>query len=213
MLCASLLLAAGAHSAQLAVTIGSEQQTLPDLSGAVLYLDSEQASQEAIDDDAPSVQMAQENLQFAPFIRVVRQGEKVAFPNRDDVAHHVYSFSKNNAFELELYKGREVPQKRFNRGQISLGCNIHDWMQAYIFVVDTPWYTQASGNQAVFDNIPPGRYTLRFWHPGMDRKENIEQSIELGDEAQQVMIKLHYELKTVNQTQAPKEQFDDASDY
>ena len=211
---ASLLLAAGVHSAQLSVEIQSGiQQDLPDLSGAVLYLDSPEAQQTHIEESAPSAQMAQENLQFAPFIRVVRQGEKVAFPNRDDVAHHVYSFSKNNAFELELYKGRDIPQKRFKSGQISLGCNIHDWMQAYIYVVDTPWYTQSQGPSAHFDKVPPGRYTLRFWHPGMDRKENIEQVVELSENTNRVIVHLQYELKAVRQADAPEEQFDDASDY
>ena len=51
-------------------------------------------------------------------------------------------------------------------GLVTLGCNIHDWMIAYIFVVPTPWFgrTDASGAARLRD-LPAGSYEVRAVHP------------------------------------------------
>ena len=49
------------------------------------------------------MRMVQQNLQFKPFVLVVPEGATVAFPNLDNVRHHVYSFSPAHPFELKLY--------------------------------------------------------------------------------------------------------------
>jgi len=206
--------AAGAVDLQIDITSGIGQ-TLPDLSGAVLYLNSADPAQthSPVSPDT-RVEMAQQDLQFVPFIRVLQKGTHVAFPNRDDVAHHVYSYSRNNAFEFKLYKGREVPSKSFDvSGQVSLGCNIHDWMEAYIYVVDTPWFTQATQQQAQLQNVPEGEYTLHFWHPGIDRRETIAVPLSLTGQKQSQAISLSYEIKPTYQATAPEDQFDESSDY
>ena len=55
------------------------------------------------------LEIAQKDRQFAPFVLIAPVGAEVGFPNLDKFRHHVYSFSKGNKFELELY-GRD--QKR-----------------------------------------------------------------------------------------------------
>src|SRR6185503_10464733 len=52
------------------------------------------------------LEIAQKDKQFTPFVLVTPVGSEVAFPNFDKFRHHVYSFSKGNKFELELY-GKE----------------------------------------------------------------------------------------------------------
>jgi len=226
------LIAPTVLSAQLNVSLGSNiGQTLPDLTGAVVYLISDNKALAAHKPETKaanaSAEMAQHKLQFAPYIRVVQSGTPVSFPNKDDVAHHVYSFSPNHAFELELYKGREVPEKHFSSpGVVNLGCNIHDWMQGYIYIVDTPWFSQVVNNSGtknsaakqngqiaqIFD-VPKGIYTLRFWHPGMDRKEAVNQTIDIQHDVQTVNLALSYTIKNSAQPLPPEEQFDDSSDY
>ena len=49
--------------------------------------------------------VVQESKEFKPFLKVVLVGTPVEFPNRDDVLHHVYSFSPARAFELKVYAG------------------------------------------------------------------------------------------------------------
>jgi plastocyanin len=120
--------------------------------------------------DMPVV-IDQRDKSFVPAITVVQTGTQVAFPNNDATSHHVYSFSKPNAFELPLYKGDLHRPVRFNNpGIVTLGCNIHDFMVGYVVVVDTPWFgiTTADGTVTVA-GVPPGRYDVAAWSARLDR--------------------------------------------
>lgn len=113
-------------------------------------------------------QIAQQNLQFDPYILIVPVGATVRFPNLDRVRHHVYSFSEGARFELELFGRDETRSHRFTRAGIAaIGCNIHDQMQAYIVIVDTPFVgrTTASGSVVIPGAVGAG--TLRIWHPDL----------------------------------------------
>ena len=85
------------------------------------------------------LRMAQQDIQFQPYVLIVPVGGTVSFPNLDRVRHQVYSFSRGNRFELQLYGRDESRTHTFSAaGVAALGCNIHDQMLAYIKVVDTP---------------------------------------------------------------------------
>jgi hypothetical protein len=105
--------------------------------------------------------------EFVPYVSVIQTGTAVAFPNRDPIAHHVYSFSPAKSFEIKLYTGRSPGEVRFEKpGVVTLGCNIHDWMIAYILVVSTPYFAR-SDEQGIarLRDLPAGPYELRVWHP------------------------------------------------
>src|SRR6185369_4397725 len=107
--------------------------------------------------------------QFVPHVLVVPVGTAVSFPNRDQIRHHVYSFSPAKTFEIPLYAGQPERLIDFDRpGEVVLGCNIHDWMKAYVFVVDTPYFavTDAAGLAAIA--LPAGDYRVEVWHPQQD---------------------------------------------
>lgn len=113
------------------------------------------------------VTIEQRDREFIPFVSVIQQGTTVSFPNRDPILHHVYSFSPPKNFELKLYTGKSPSEVLFDRpGVVTLGCNIHDWMIAYVVVVPTPYFarTDASGI-ARLRELPAGRYEIRGWHP------------------------------------------------
>ena len=138
--------------------------------------------------------MAQENLQFNPFVLVVPEGADVTFPNRDRVRHHVYSFARGNRFELELYGREEERSVRFERtGIVPLGCNIHDDMLAFIRVVDTPYAVRTDADGlAVLEGLPDGATELTVWHPFGDAPDNqITLPVTLdGADAPQVEVTL-----------------------
>lgn len=149
-------------AASLQVTVVDEQgRPVPD---AVVFLDSVQASK-AVRPMA-QVDMAQQNKRFVPDVLLVTRGTPVAFPNRDTVRHHVYSFSPTKRFELKLYVGTPAQPVVFDQpGVAVLGCNIHDQMIARVVVVDTPYRAQADADgRVVLDNVPPDAYQLRLWH-------------------------------------------------
>jgi plastocyanin len=115
----------------------------------------------------------QVDKQFVPYVKPVFKGSKVRFPNSDHIRHQVYSFSPAKKFELPLYGGTDAPPVVFDKpGVVVLGCNIHDWMVGYIYVSETPFFakTEAAGS-ATIDDMPPGEYTVRIWHPSMEHGE------------------------------------------
>ena len=125
---------------------------------------------------AQPLAVSQHNLQFEPFVLVVPLGADVRFPNQDDVRHQVYSFSPAKTFELKLYGKDQTRTVHFDKpGVVSLGCNIHDQMTAYVMVVDTAYAakTDASGH-AVVHGLPAGAAAVQVWHPYMKAPDNVQ---------------------------------------
>ena len=127
--------------------------------------------------------MEQKNRAFIPHVLAVQTGTTVRFPNLDDVQHHVYSFSPAKPFQLPLYKGNPPNPVVFEKaGVVTLGCNIHDQMSAYIVVVDTPHFEKTGANgRAALHDLEPGRYTVKVWAPEM-RGEPSRTVTVTGDE-------------------------------
>lgn len=109
----------------------------------------------------------QKNTTFVPFVTVVPLGSRVDFINLDPFRHHVYSFSPGNKFELKLFgKGETRSVIMATVGTVGIGCNIHDSMQAFVKVVDTPYVARTDGNgRAVIKGVPTTTRMLRVWHP------------------------------------------------
>jgi plastocyanin len=113
------------------------------------------------------MRIAQQHMQFDPFVLIAPAGATVAFPNLDPVRHHAYSFSPAGPFELRLYGRDETRSVTFRTaGVIAIGCNIHDNMSAFIYVVDTPFAAKTDEQGALtISGLPAGPATLRLWHP------------------------------------------------
>jgi plastocyanin len=109
----------------------------------------------------------QRGKQFVPYVTAVQAGTSVVFPNKDNIRHHVYSLSPAKRFELPLYAGIPAKPVLFDQeGFVTLGCNIHDWMIAYVAVLATPYFQVTGGDgRAILKNLPQGRYTIAVWQP------------------------------------------------
>ncbi|WP_198120001.1 methylamine utilization protein [Massilia rhizosphaerae] len=128
------------------------------------------------------VAIEQRNREFIPWMTVVQTGTSVDFPNNDTVRHHVYSFSEPKRFEIKLYAGKPGQPIVFDKpGQVDIGCNIHDWMEAHVLVVDTPYFARTGADgRATVAGVPAGRYRLRPWHP-LQKAAAAPEEIDVGD--------------------------------
>ena len=141
---------------------------------------------------AEPVVITQEGEEFRPYVTVVPTGSRVSFPNRDKVQHHVYSLSKPKSFEIPLYRGEAKEPVLFEQpGVVTLGCNIHDWMVAYVVIVATPYFgrSDAQGTLSI-ERVIPGRYRLEVWHPRATAPFAREVTVGAGAETQPVTITL-----------------------
>jgi plastocyanin len=123
----------------------------------------------------------QRGAEFIPFVTVVQTGTPVDFPNNDTVRHHVYSFSQPKRFEIKLYAGKPGQPITFDKpGEVDIGCNIHDWMEAHVLVVESPWFGKtAADGQVRIANLPAGRYRVQLWHP-LQKLRAAATEVEIG---------------------------------
>jgi len=140
----------------------------------------------AADREREPAVMDQRDSRFVPHVLVVEKGAGVEFPNSDIIAHHVYSFSKPNDFVLPLYKGSPPDPVRFEHdGIVTLGCNIHDHMLAYIVVVDTPVFGVTDRNGTVslqVDDAATG-YEVHAWSARIrdSKRPLVQQTATAGE--------------------------------
>jgi plastocyanin len=127
------------------------------------------------------VNIEQRGREFIPYVTIVQTGTSIEFPNNDQIKHHVYSFSPPKQFEIKLYAGKPGKPVLFDKpGVVDIGCNIHDWMEAHVLVVDTPWFAKtAADGRALIADVPPGRYKLQLWHPQQKAPQAL-RDIEIG---------------------------------
>ena len=143
---------------------------------------------------APKKQVVdQRDKQFVPYVTPVQVGTAVIFPNSDNIRHHVYSFSSAKKFELPLYSGVPTQPVVFDKvGFVTLGCNIHDWMIAYVAVLPTPHFqaTRQDG-RAVLKDLPAGQYTVQVWHPALKgQPEALAQRVDVGGSTKNLLFTL-----------------------
>ena len=127
--------------------------------------------------------MDQQNKEFTPYVLALQAGTAVSFPNNDNVRHNVYSVSAAKRFELPLYAGTPAAPVVFDKpGVVVLGCNIHDWMLAYVYVLTTPLFAKTGADgRAHVRNLGAGSYEARVWHPRLrDEPAKTGQSLTLG---------------------------------
>lgn len=131
--------------------------------------------------------IAQSDMQFSPYVTAIRTGSQVKFPNYDKMEHHVKSFSAAKEFEIKTYeRGVVPPPVIFDKpGIVIVYCLLHNWMRAYVLVLDTPYFVKTDQNGvAMLDKLPDGNYELKAWHPNLGSiKPALSQSIKVNDQS------------------------------
>ena len=157
--CLALLSPVASQAGSIAVRLTDAQgQPVPDAVVSFVPLDVPAK----FSPPAAPLEIMQQGQEFLPHVTALVVGTAVNFPNRDTVQHHVYSLSPPKKFELPLYAGEAKAPVVFDQpGVVALGCNIHDWMSAYVVVLATPWFAKSGpdGAAAIAD-VPPGRYRV-----------------------------------------------------
>ena len=172
------LKAAGTLAATLTVAVQTSDGR--PLTGAVLTVHALSGP------DRPAVPvnavMDQVDRAFVPDLLVIPPRSTVEFPNSDSVSHQIYSFSAAKKFQLPLYRGKRYPPVRFDQvGFVTLGCNIHDSMLAYVVVTDAPYFgrTDSAGSWSV--EVPRGTYRVTVWYPRMREGAEPGRELTVGD--------------------------------
>lgn len=200
-----LLCATWPAAATASLAIQVQKRDGKPLVGAVLTVDAE--SQRLAATPPVSSVVDQVDLAFVPDVVVIPVGSTLSFPNSDAVSHQVYSFSSARRFQLPLYRGKRYPPVTFDQpGVITLGCNIHDNMLAYVVVTAAPFFgrTDAKG-EWIATNLPNGTYRVRVWHPLLNESgSSLERVVEIGGtDRADLLLRLTHALRPAPLTSRP----------
>ncbi len=148
----------------------------PDVRAVVYVADAFPDSQFVPPKEHPV--MDQRNESFQPYLLPVLRGTSVDFPNNDNVYHNVFSFSKTKTFDLGKYPTKTSKEVTFDKlGVVSIYCEIHSHMNAFILVLPNPYFDSVLENgEFEIHNVPPGPRTLKAF---LGRGNEIEKTINV----------------------------------
>src|SRR5881397_1345902 len=170
------------------VILEKDNKLSPDLSDAVLYLETPAAVTTAA--KPVTIEIAITDKTYAPHVVVVPLGSTVRFPNHDPFNHNVFSVSEPNSFDLGLYGRGEAKSYTFaHPGLVRVYCNVHPRMVAYVLVMENRYYAQpASDGSFAIDNVPAGRYRLHVWHERIPSEVIKDVAAGGGEAALQIAL-------------------------
>ena len=148
------------------------------------------------------------DCRFLPFTTVVRSGHGIEVVNMDPVMHDIQAYETSTAMGTRvLFNSPLSFNRRHQRGDLHathdhrpgeslvrqfqlskkrrtfvMQCGFHAYMQSWAIAVDNPYYVLTDENGRFFlEDVPPGTYDLRAWHPGIKQVVKQQVTIEPGE--------------------------------
>jgi plastocyanin len=128
------------------------------------------------------VKLDQKGCHYSPHVLGIRAGQTLAISNSDDAMHNVHALPTANS---EWNKGQAlknmVDEKVFTAREVMVPfkCDVHNWMHAYVGVMDHPYYAVTQGGgKFELKGLPAGTYTVTAWHEKLGTQS---QSVTVAD--------------------------------
>lgn len=126
------------------------------------------------------VVLDQQKCRYVPRVVGLQVGQPLTIRNSDPLLHNVRADAQiNQPFDLGTpIQGMEVTRTFSTREvMVPFNCNVHAWMNAYVGVLEHPYFavTDANGRFSI-PQLPAGTFTLEIWHE------------RLGTQTQQITI-------------------------
>ena len=124
--------------------------------------------------------LEQKGCRYIPHVFGIQVGQTLQILNGDPTLHNIHATPAANA---EFNTGQPIQGMTYDRTfdevevMVPFKCDVHGWMNAYVGVLDHPFFA-VSGSNGSFDisTLPPGDYVLEAWHE------------ELGTQTQNVTV-------------------------
>jgi hypothetical protein len=117
--------------------------------------------------DHPKVEMDQKNCEFIPHVMGMMKDQEIVFKSSDPVGHNVrYQGFSNGAKNVTIPANGQLSAKLVKEIRpMTVNCDIHTWMSAYLMVFDHPFFavTDDQGNFTI-KGVPAGQQNLVIWH-------------------------------------------------
>lgn len=146
----------------------TEQVIVEDgkLQNVVVYLAGLPAGREVPPPPPEDAVVDQKGCLFVPHVSAVQAGRGLEVTNSDPFGHNVHVFADRNPGENKTTgPGQGVRLSIEHAEDVRLTCDLHPWMNAWVFVVDHPWFGVSGADGTLrIEDVPPGEYRLEAWH-------------------------------------------------
>ncbi len=123
----------------------------------------------------------QKGCMYQPHVLGLQTGQTLEITSSDDTLHNVHAVPEKNREFNRAHAMKEVKHTHvFSTSEVMIPfkCDVHNWMTAFIGVLDHPFYA-VSGADGAFSlkGLPPGTYTIEAWHEKLGTQT---QTVTLG---------------------------------
>jgi plastocyanin len=151
------------------------------LANVFVYLKGGPADRNSFDTPSEPVVLDQQGCRYHPRVFGIQTNQTFKVTNSDNTTHNIHPSPKGNP-EWNKMQAQGAPpiEDKFKRAEtlIPVKCNQHPWMKANIGVLAHPFFAvSAKDGSYTIKNVPPGSYTLVFWH---ETKGEQTQQVTVG---------------------------------
>ncbi len=129
-----------------------------------------------------TIVLDQQGCRYVPHVLGVQVGQSIEILNSDPTLHNVHAVPEANQ---EFNTGQPLPgmkhTHRFSTREVMVPfkCDVHPWMNAYVGVLDHPYFAVTDADGAfTLKGLPPGTYTVEAWHETLGTQT---QSVTIGE--------------------------------
>ena len=128
------------------------------------------------------VVLDQKGCRYTPHVLGIQVGQTLEILSSDNTLHNVHALpEQNREFNMahQLAGIKHTHTFTTKEVMVPFKCDVHKWMNAFLGVVDHPFYAVTSGNgRFELKGVPPGTYTVEAWHEKLGTQT---QTVTIGD--------------------------------
>jgi len=119
--------------------------------------------------DTPTTpaQIDQKSCRYHPHVFGIMVNQPLEIVNSDPTLHNIHALPKDNS---EFNNGQPLQGMKmthtFTKKEVMVPfkCDVHGWMNAYVGVMDNPYYAVTKDDgKFELNSLPPGTYTIEAW--------------------------------------------------
>ena len=118
-----------------------------------------------------TIELNQQGCRYTPHVMGIQVGQTLQITNSDPTLHNIHATPSDDGGNTEFNMGQVPGVPPFERTfesveiMVPFRCDVHGWMNAYIGVLDHPYFA-VTGEDGMFDvsTLPPGDYVIEAWH-------------------------------------------------